>query len=74
MLSLRSRLLSLSARHARELATITDERELQLRLDAIVRDALDEFAQMPLRVTDEHWLEKIDEREPTPAKRPRATK
>ena len=48
VLSLRARLLALSAQHARELAAIADERELQLRLDAIVRDALSEIAELPV--------------------------
>ena len=70
VLSLRARLLALSAQHARELFEIADERELQFRLDAIVRDALDELAEMPLRVTYEHWMQKLDNVE-QPAKRPR---
>ena len=44
------------------------------RLDAMVRSSLDEIADMPLRVSDEHWLERLDERdehEATSAKRPR---
>jgi hypothetical protein len=41
------------------------------RLDSIVRDALSEIAQMPLRVTDEDWMEKLDENEATSVKRPR---
>ena len=68
LLSLRARLLALPTMHASELAKIADERELQLRLDAIVRDALEMLAEMPLKVIDEHWLEKIDDVE-QPAKR-----
>ena len=76
VLSLRARLLAIPGEHARELAGIADERELQSRLDAILRAALDEIAEMPLKVTDERWLEKLDEldgngREATSAKRPR---
>jgi hypothetical protein len=41
------------------------------RLDSIVRDALSEIAQMPLRVTDEDWMEKLDENEAASVKRPR---
>jgi hypothetical protein len=70
VLSLRARLLALSAQHARELAAIADERELQLRLDAIVRDALSEIAELPLRVSDPDWMQKIDD-EWAPSKRPR---
>ena len=67
VLSLRARLLALSPMHARELAAITDERELQLRLDAIVRSALDEIAEMPLKVTDPNWMQKLDGNEWTPS-------
>jgi hypothetical protein len=41
------------------------------RLDSIVRSSRDDIAQMPLRVTDEDWLEKLDELEVTPLERPR---
>jgi hypothetical protein len=61
VIATRQRLLAIAAQHARDLLNIADERELQRRLDAIVRSALDEIAQMPLRVTDPHWLEKLDE-------------
>jgi hypothetical protein len=74
VLSLRARLLSIASKHVRELSEISDEREMALRLDAIMRSSLDEIAQMPLRVTDEHWIETLDEHEATPAKRPRAAK
>jgi hypothetical protein len=75
VLSLRAKLLAIADRPARELLNVADEREMARRLDAIVRDALSEISEMPLRVSDEHWLEKIDElddgSEATPAKRPR---
>lgn len=71
VISLRQRLLAIAAQHARDLLDIADEREMAWRLEAIVRDALDDFAQMPLRVSDEHWIERLEEREATPAKRPR---
>jgi hypothetical protein len=69
VISLRQRLLAIAEQHARELLNISDEREVARRLDAIVRDALSEIADMPLRVSDEHWLEERDEHEAT--KRPR---
>jgi hypothetical protein len=31
------------------------------RLDAIVRATLETLADLPLRVTDEHWMQKLDE-------------
>ena len=72
MISLRQRLLAIAEQHARELLNISDEREMARRLDAIVRDALSEIADMPLRVSDEHWLEKLEERDEHEAtKRPR---
>ena len=40
---------------------ISDRREMTFRLDAIVRDALETSADLPLKVTDEHWLEKLDD-------------
>jgi hypothetical protein len=73
VLSLRARLLALPAQHARELVKIADERELQFRLDAILRDALDEIAQMPERVSDPDWMLKLDDElgAATSSKRPR---
>ena len=47
-----------------------DQRVIADLIDADVRDALSEIAQMPLRVTDEDWMQKLDEHE-QPAKRPR---
>jgi hypothetical protein len=41
------------------------------KLDVIVRDALETLAEMPLKVTDPDWMQKLDEHEATPAKRPR---
>jgi hypothetical protein len=46
--------------HARELLNVSDEREMTFRLDAIVRDALETLADLPLKVTDEHWMQKLD--------------
>ena len=70
MLSLRARLLAIPVQHARELLNVADEREMTRRLDAIVRDALETLADLPLKVSDEHWLEKLDEHEATSPKRP----
>jgi hypothetical protein len=51
---------------------IGDEREMSFRLDAIMRDALDDFASLPLKVSDPDWMRKLDDGiEETPAKRPR---
>lgn len=47
VLSLRARLLALSTMHARELLNVSDEREMTL-------------ADLPLKVTDEHWMQKLD--------------
>ena len=74
VISLRQRLLAIAAQHARELLNVSDEGEMARRLDAIVRDALSEIAELPLKVTDERWIEKLDEldgSEATPSKRPR---
>jgi hypothetical protein len=70
VLSLRARLLAIASKHARELSEISDEREMAWRLDAIVRSSLDEIADMPLRITDPDWMQKLDDVE-QPAKRPR---
>jgi hypothetical protein len=70
VISLRQRLLEIAAQHARDMMNVSDERELQRRLDAIVRSSLDEIAQTPLRVSDERWLEKVDD-ENEATKRPR---
>jgi hypothetical protein len=52
---------------------VSDEREMAQRLDAIMRSALDEISELPLRVTDENWMQKLDENESTttPSKCPR---
>jgi hypothetical protein len=71
VISLRQRLLALPAQHARSLVNISDDREMQQKLDAIIREALDEVSSLPQRVSDERWLEKLDEREAALAKRPR---
>ena len=67
VLSLRARLLALSAELSREFAQETDERASEEKLSSRLRSALDEIAEMPLRVTDERWLEKLDDVE-QPAK------
>ena len=54
VLSLRARLLAIPDQHARELLNVSDEREMTGRLNSIVRDALSEIAELPLRVSDEH--------------------
>ena len=74
VLSLRARLLAIPAQHARELLEISDEREMAQKLDVIVRSTLETLANLPERVTDEHWMKKLvesDGSEATPAKRPR---
>ena len=71
VISLRQRLLAIAAQRSSELLNISDNREMTRRLDAIVRSSLDDIADLPLKVTDERWLEKLDENEATLAKRPR---
>lgn len=71
VIALRQRLLAIPAQHARELLNIADEREMARRLDAIVRDALSEIAELPLKVSDERWMQRLDELEATSSKRPR---
>ena len=66
VLSLRARLLAIPEQHAGELTAIADERVMAGRLDAILRTALDELVGMPEKVTDEHWLEKLDEESAAP--------
>ena len=61
VISLRQRLLAVAAQHARDLLNVTDEREMVLRLNAIVRSSLDEIADMPQRVVDPHWIETLEE-------------
>lgn len=75
IISLRQRLLALPAELANELALESDPRTIEQKLSSKMRAALDEVAEMPLRVSDPDWLEKIDEREPMSSKRPqRATR
>jgi hypothetical protein len=72
VLSLRARLLAIPAQHAREVLNVSDEREVARRLDAIVRDALETLAEMPLKVSDPDWMQKLDdELEAASSKRPR---
>jgi hypothetical protein len=71
VLSLRARLLALPGQHARELLGITDEREMTHRLDSIMRGTLDTLADMPEKVTDPDWMEKVAEGESPTPKRPK---
>jgi hypothetical protein len=73
VISLRQRLLAIANQHADELLDISDAREMTRRLDAIVRDALSEIAELPSRVSDPDWIQKLDgnEVEVPSAKRPR---
>ena len=71
VLSLRQRLLAISAHHAHELVNITDDRELQNRLDAIIRSTLDDLAEWPLKVSDPNWMQRLDDEPEQPAKRPK---
>jgi hypothetical protein len=71
VISLRQRLLAIAAQHARELLNVSDEREMASRLDAIVRSALDEIAELPERVSDPNWMQRLDEHEAASSKRPR---
>ena len=73
VISLRQRLLALSAQHARELLNVADEREMALasRRDR-ARRARDEIADLPLKVSDPDWMQKLDdELEAASSKRPR---
>ena len=44
--------------HANELLNISDRREMAQRLDAI--GTLDTLSDMPLKVTDPDWMQKLD--------------
>ena len=61
LLSLRQHLLSIATQHASELLNIGDEREMARRLNAIIRAKLDIVADMPGRVTDEKWVDRLDD-------------
>jgi hypothetical protein len=54
------------------LLNISDERKMSGALDSIIRDALSEISDLPLKVTDERWMQKLDDVE-QPAKRKIAT-
>lgn len=73
VLSLRARLLAIPAQHARELLNISDERQMTMHLDSIIRSTLETLAEMPLKVSDPDWMQKLDD-EWTPSKRPRAVR
>ena len=48
---------------------------MQQKLDSIMRTTLETLADMPLKVTDPSWMQKLDEHEAAQAKRPaRASK
>ena len=64
VLSLNARLLAFPGEHARELLNISDEREMAMRLDTIVRSMIETLAEMPERVTDEHWMKKVSTSNP----------
>jgi hypothetical protein len=75
VLSLRARLLALGGTLAPRIAKACggEERAIESLIDAEVRDALSEISDMPQRVVDPHWLEKLDENEATTsAKRPKS--
>jgi hypothetical protein len=61
VLSLRARLLAIPAQHADELLGISNRHEMTRRLDSIIRSTLETLAEMPLKVTDEHWMQKLDD-------------
>jgi hypothetical protein len=73
VLSLRARLLAIPEQHADELLGISDRREMALRLNGIIRGALETLADMPLKVTDPDWLREVDDESEAPpqAKRPK---
>ena len=52
---------ALSPESARAAWASTDEREMARRLDSIVRSSLDAISDMPLKVTDEDCMQKLDE-------------
>jgi hypothetical protein len=74
VLSLRARLLALAGTLAPKIARACgggDQRAIESLIDAEVRDVLSEISEMPLRVTDEHWMQKLEENEEREAaKRP----
>jgi hypothetical protein len=69
VLSLLARLLALSGQHAGALLNVSDEREMSRRLDALIRVALDEMAELPLKVSDPDWMMRLDDEVEQPSKR-----
>ena len=72
VLSLRARLLALSSDLSCKIAEScdADQRVIADLIDAGVRDALSEIAEMPLRVSDPRWIETLND-EATSSKPPR---
>ena len=70
VLSLRARLLAIPAQHARELLNIDDERQMAQKLDVIVRSTLETLADLPLKVTDPDWMQRLDDEWTPSVKKP----
>jgi hypothetical protein len=63
VISLRQHLLAIATQHAGDLVNISNEHEMQEKLGAIIREKLEVLAQLPSRVTDERWLEALEQDE-----------
>ena len=72
ILSLRARLLALGGTLSPRIAKACgdgDQRAIESLIDVEVRDALSEISEMPRRIADPHWIEKLGEDLPDAAGR-----
>jgi len=63
MVSTRQKLLAIPTSLARQLLHKTDVREVHSILQVAIFEVLNELKDLPLKVTNPHWLEELDEEE-----------
>jgi hypothetical protein len=61
LVCMRRQLLSLPGVLAGQLAGLTDAHKIRMVLEGAMHAALNELANLPAKVVDPHWLEKVEE-------------
>jgi hypothetical protein len=60
LVALRQRILSLPQTYSRRLLNIRDQKEMAAKLKEMALSVLNELKDLPLKVTDPDWLEKLE--------------
>jgi hypothetical protein len=60
LIAMRQRILSIPSTYARRLVGITDQKQMAHELKAMALSVLNEPKDLPSRVTDPNWLEKLE--------------